>query len=154
MKEKFWRLTTKSRGKKNSALVAVAHTILQLAYLVLRTGEPYHDRQTPALSEQQKDRLIRHHVRRLGKLGVRVHSIRSSQEPGFGWHLTMGNYFLPSEPSPIFGHLGAVGETVFSEEANPISEHQAVQVPGGSGPQMLPAPPDSGAADVLVLNCG
>ena len=81
LKEKFWRLTTKSRGKKNSALVAVAHNILQLVYEVLRTGEPYHDRQAPALSEQQKDRLIRHHVRRLGKLGVRVHSLRPGQNP-------------------------------------------------------------------------
>jgi transposase len=81
LKEKFWRLTTKSRGKKNSALVAVAHNILQLVYEVLRTGEPYHDRQAPALSEQQKDRLIRHHVRRLGKLGVRVHSLRPGQDP-------------------------------------------------------------------------
>jgi transposase len=81
LKEKFWRLTTKSRGKKNSALVAVAHTILQLVYEVLRTGEPYHDRQAPALSEQQKERLIRHHVRRLGKLGVRVHSLRPEPNP-------------------------------------------------------------------------
>ncbi len=81
LKEKFWRLTTKSRGKKNSALVAVAHNILQLVYEVLRTGEPYYDRQAPALSEQQKERLIRHHVRRLGKLGVRVHSLRPSQNP-------------------------------------------------------------------------
>ncbi len=75
LKEKFWRITTKSRGKKNSALLAVAHTILQLVYEVLRTGQPYRDRQAPALSGQQKDRLICHHVRRLGKLGVRVHSL-------------------------------------------------------------------------------
>jgi transposase len=76
LKEKFWRITTKSGGKKNSALVAVAHSILQLVYEVLRSGEPYHDRQAPALSEQQKERLICHHVRRLGKLGVRVYSHR------------------------------------------------------------------------------
>ena len=44
-------------------------------YEVLRTGQPYRDRQAPALSGQQKDRLIRHHVRRLGKLGVRVYSL-------------------------------------------------------------------------------
>jgi hypothetical protein len=75
LKEKFWRITTKSRGKKNSALLAVAHTILQLVYEVLRTGQPYRDRQAPALSGQQKDRLTRHHVRRLGKLGVRVYSL-------------------------------------------------------------------------------
>lgn len=81
LKEKFWRLTTKSGGKKNSALVAVAHSILRLIYDVLQTGQPYHDRQVPALSEQQKERLIRHHVRRLGKLGVRLHSLR----PGEGF---------------------------------------------------------------------
>jgi hypothetical protein len=84
LKEKFWRITTKSRGKKNSALLAVAHTILQLVYEVLRTGQPYRDWQAPALSGQQKDRLIRHHVRGLGKLGVRVHSLGAgagSQKP-------------------------------------------------------------------------
>lgn len=76
MKEKFWRLTTKSGGKKTSALIAVAHNILQLVYEVLSTGKPYQDRRAPALSESRKERLIRHHVRRLGKLGVRVHSNR------------------------------------------------------------------------------
>lgn len=80
LKEKFWRITTKSGGRKNSALLAVAHSILQLSYEVLRTGQPYRDRQAPPLTEQQKDRLIRHHVRRLGKLGVRVHSIRPEKQ--------------------------------------------------------------------------
>jgi hypothetical protein len=74
LKEKLWRITTKSRGK-NAALLAVAHTILQLVYEVLRTGQPYRDRQVQAFSGQQKDRLIRHHVRRLGKLGVRGYSL-------------------------------------------------------------------------------
>jgi transposase len=32
IKEKFWRLVGKSGGKKNSALVAVSHTLLQLVY--------------------------------------------------------------------------------------------------------------------------
>jgi transposase len=76
LKEKFWRITTKSGGQKNSALVAVAHTILQLVYEVLRSGEPYRDRQALPFSEPQRERLIRHHVRRLGKLGVRVYSHR------------------------------------------------------------------------------
>ncbi|MGB7721106.1 MAG: hypothetical protein WBL65_14465, partial [Bryobacteraceae bacterium] len=39
------------------------------------------------------------------------------------------------------------------KEPSPISEHQVVHVPGPD-PQMLPAPPDSGVADVLVLNYG
>src|SRR5450432_2988430 len=81
IKEKFWRLTTKHGGKKNPALVAVAHTILQLVYDVLRSGEPYRDRQTPALTEQQKQRMICHHVRRLGKLGIRVASNRPGPAP-------------------------------------------------------------------------
>ena len=33
------------------------------------------DRHARALSDEQKDRVIRRHVRRLGKLGVRVHSL-------------------------------------------------------------------------------
>jgi len=80
LKEKFWRITTKRKGKKNSALIAISHNILQLVYEVLRSGKPYQDRQAPALTESQKNRLIRHHTRRLGKLGVRVHSIRPETE--------------------------------------------------------------------------
>jgi hypothetical protein len=56
--------------------VAVAHTILQLSYAVLRTGQPYRERQMPPLSPEHKERLIRHHVRKLGKLGVQIHSHR------------------------------------------------------------------------------
>lgn len=76
LKEKFWRITTKHGGKKNPALMAVAHTILRLLYQVLSTSEPYRDRQVEPLSEQQRVRLVNHHVRRLGKLGVRVYSHR------------------------------------------------------------------------------
>jgi transposase len=74
---KFWRLCSKSGGGKASALVAVAHTLLQLVYETLRSGKPYQDRTAPPLSDQQRERLIQHHVRRLGKLGIRVHSIRT-----------------------------------------------------------------------------
>lgn len=78
LKQKFWRLTTKSKGHKTRALIAVAHTLLQLVYEVLRTGQPYRERQTAPVSPLQKQRLIRHHVRRLGKLGIRVRSLRST----------------------------------------------------------------------------
>ena len=81
LKQKFWRLTSKSKGHKTRALVAVAHTLLQLVYEVLRTGQPYHERQTAPVSHAQKQRLIRHHVRRLGKLGIRVHSLRAATGP-------------------------------------------------------------------------
>ena len=54
LKEKFWRVTTKNGGKKNPALVAVAHSLLQVIYNVLRTREPYRERGAPALSEQSR----------------------------------------------------------------------------------------------------
>jgi transposase len=78
LKQKFWRLTGKPESKKTRALIAVAHTLLQLIYEVLRSGQPYRERQAVVVSPLQKQRLIRHHVRRLGKLGVRVHSLRAA----------------------------------------------------------------------------
>lgn len=78
LKDKFWRIVTKSGGKKSPAVVAVAHSLLLLAYQVLSTGKPYQDKQAPALEPQQKERMIRHHLRRLGKLGVAVCSPREA----------------------------------------------------------------------------
>lgn len=78
LKDKFWRIVTKSGGKKGPAVVAVAHTLLLLAYQVLSTGKPYQDQQAPALEPQQQLRMIRHHLRRLGKLGVAVGSPRQA----------------------------------------------------------------------------
>jgi hypothetical protein len=73
LKEKFWRLATK-KHRKPPATMAIAHTLLVLSFQVLRTGQPYRERGLPALDEKQKNRLIWHHVRRLGKLGIRVYS--------------------------------------------------------------------------------
>jgi transposase len=72
LKEKFWRITTKSGGKKAPAIVAVAHTVLNLVYEALRTGEPYQEKKVADLNPGQRDRMIRHHVKRLGKLGVKA----------------------------------------------------------------------------------
>jgi transposase len=77
LKDKFWRITTKSGGKKSGAVVAIAHTLLILTYQVLSTGQAYQDKQAPVLDQRQKQRMIRHHIRRLGKLGVAVHSSRA-----------------------------------------------------------------------------
>ena len=74
LKEKFWRIATKSGGKKPPAVVAVAHTLAHLIYEVLATREPYCEKPGPVLDSRQKERIIRHHVRRLGKLGVTVYS--------------------------------------------------------------------------------
>jgi transposase len=71
LKEKFWKVTTKKQSKAPAAM-AIAHTLLTLVYQVLKTGQPYHERGQPVLDENRKQRIIRHHVRRLGKLGIRV----------------------------------------------------------------------------------
>ena len=52
--------------------VAIAHDILVLAYFVLRRGTPYVEKGPKELTEPHKQRIIRHHVRRLGTLGIRV----------------------------------------------------------------------------------
>jgi transposase len=72
LKDKFWRLTSKSGGKKPPALMAIAHQLLILVYQVLHTGQPYQERGTSALDETHRQRLIRHHFHRLGKLGIAI----------------------------------------------------------------------------------
>ncbi len=72
LKEKFWRIAGKSGGNKQRALMAIAHTEVILIYQVLKSGQPYQDRQPLVPDERQRERIIRHHIRRLGKLGVTV----------------------------------------------------------------------------------
>lgn len=52
---------------------AISHTLLLLIYQVLTTKQPYQERGLPPLDETARKRLIRHHIRRLGRLGVNVH---------------------------------------------------------------------------------
>lgn len=85
LKEKFWRIVSKTREhKKGPALIAVAHTLLRLVYQVLTTKQPYVEHGSPPLDEAQKQRIIRHHVRRLGKLGIAVYSTRPAATSGVG----------------------------------------------------------------------
>lgn len=72
VRDKFWRVVAKHQQKKQPAVTAVAHTLLNLVYMVLKTGRPYEERGSTDLDQRQKDRIIRHHVRRLGRLGIRV----------------------------------------------------------------------------------
>jgi hypothetical protein len=46
-----------------------------LCYQVLKTGKAYQERGLPVLDEKQRNRLICHHVRRLGQLVIRVRSL-------------------------------------------------------------------------------
>jgi transposase len=82
LKDRFWRLA--ARGKKR-ALVAIAHSILVLLYRTLSTGQPYQERGAVEVNEPKRQRLIQHHVRRLGRLGVAVSSLRLAVpgDPGY-----------------------------------------------------------------------
>jgi transposase len=80
LKDKFWRVTARHGGKKPPAVLAVAHVLLILVYQVLKNGKPYQEREAPLLSDHQRERLIRHHIRRLGKLGVAARSRRPAPQ--------------------------------------------------------------------------
>jgi len=72
LRDKFWRQA--SRGGRKKALIALAHGLLIAVYDTLSSGQPYIERDAPPMSEAQRQRLIRHHTRRLGKLGVATRS--------------------------------------------------------------------------------
>jgi transposase len=74
LREKFWRIAAKGRPSVSRpiAVVAIAHDLLKRAYFVLQRGTPYEEKRGQPMTEEQKQRLIRHYVRRLGKLGVPV----------------------------------------------------------------------------------
>lgn len=73
LKERFHRLSVKGR---KVALIAVAHHLAILIHRTLKTRTPYREPNQPLPDERKRQRLIRHYVRRLGRLGVAVHSLR------------------------------------------------------------------------------
>jgi transposase len=83
LREKFWRIAAKGPPERNRpiAVVAIAHDLLKLAYCVLTRGTPYEEQRGQPMTEQQKQRLIRHHVRRLGKLGISLKVATTPKDP-------------------------------------------------------------------------
>ena len=73
LKEQFMRLAVKGRKK---ALVAVAHSLAVLVWHTLSSGQPWQRSDGQPVNEVKRQRLIRHYIRRLGKLGVEVCSLR------------------------------------------------------------------------------
>jgi len=67
LRERFWRLA--ARGTKK-AVIATAHAQLQLVYRVLATGQPHPARPAANGDEPRRLRMIRHHIRCLGRLGI------------------------------------------------------------------------------------
>src|SRR5207302_6319127 len=54
------------------AIVAVAHSILVIAYHVLRDGQPYRELGSDYFERLNADRLTRYHTKRLAALGYTV----------------------------------------------------------------------------------
>ena len=59
------------RGAKR-AVIAVAHTILIIAFHILKSGQGYHELGGNYLEQINKDRLQHYFVKRLEKLGLKV----------------------------------------------------------------------------------
>jgi transposase len=74
LRDRFHKLCCK-KGRK-SALIAVAHALAVMIHRTLSTGLAWQEPGKPQADERKRQRLIRHHVRRLGKLGVAVCSLQ------------------------------------------------------------------------------
>jgi transposase len=59
------------RGKPKAAM-AVAHSVLVIAYHLLRTKQPYRDLGADYFDSRQREQIERHHVNRLKQLGYEV----------------------------------------------------------------------------------
>jgi transposase len=70
LSSQFKRLAAR-RGLKR-AVMAVAHTMLIIAYTMLKTGQSYHELGGSYLEQINKDQLQRYFVRRLQRLGLKV----------------------------------------------------------------------------------
>jgi transposase len=60
------------RRGKYKAVVAVAHSVLVIAYHLLKTGRPYSDLGADYFDRLDAERIERHHVKRLQQLGYEV----------------------------------------------------------------------------------
>jgi transposase len=74
---RYFRL--KPNGGSKRAIVAVAHSLLVVAYYVLTTGIGYKESGPGYLEEKRRKALVRHHMRRLGELG---HPVAAVEAPG------------------------------------------------------------------------
>lgn len=76
---KYHRLAV--RKGKNRAVIAVAHTLLVIAYCILTRRQPYRKTEEEQLNERAKARSIRYHLRCLVSLGVPVDPGPSPSQP-------------------------------------------------------------------------
>jgi transposase len=99
------------KGHK-AALVAVAHLLARTIYQVLSRGEPYREEPAAELNERQRQRAIRHHVRRLRRLGCWLEADRLS--PLKDWYVA---HCIPDTGPTAPDRRGAKRRQVQSEAA-------------------------------------
>jgi transposase len=90
---RYQRLKPKVGHKR--ALVAVAHSMVKAIYYVLANRQEYREAEPEPLQETQRQRIIRHHTRRLRRVGgwLPVERLAPLQE----WYT---NHCLPTLDSP------------------------------------------------------
>ena len=69
---KYNRLKPKLGHKR--ALIAVAYSLVKAIHCVLYKREPYREEEPEPLTDTQRQRIIRHHTRRLRRLGCWLHA--------------------------------------------------------------------------------
>lgn len=57
---------------KNKAILALAHQVLVIIYYMLRDGQAYNDLGADYFDTLDKERIQRHHIRKLQQLGYTV----------------------------------------------------------------------------------
>src|ERR1039458_8296961 len=68
MRRKFQRWVKRMGGKKANA--AVGHSLLKVVWCVLKKGEPYREPDAGVMHEMERQKLVRHHARRLRALEI------------------------------------------------------------------------------------
>lgn len=113
MRRKFQRWVKRMDRKK--ANVAIGHSLLRVIWCILTTGEPYREPDVGVIHELEREKLVRHHARRLRALGAEPEAIELIVEQ-----------LLSSEPSPsdvvveeITSDEDAVGDNGLPAQAQP-----------------------------------
>jgi hypothetical protein len=57
---------------KNKGILALAHKVIVIIYYMLRDGQAYNDLGTDYFEQLDKERIQRHHIRKLQPLGYTV----------------------------------------------------------------------------------
>lgn len=67
LRDKFWRWAV---GGRKKALMAVAHGLVIQVHQVMSTQQPFLQKSSMPLDETRRKRIVRHHLRCLGRLGI------------------------------------------------------------------------------------